>query len=190
MSNRVRRSFWLALSVSLVMHVAALVTPGWRLPVIDSDLKPARLDARLVPSSVATKATSVPSAVPLAARQQKPSLPRPELAAVHASDPSVTPMPPSVIEPELRSVPEPLPELPPVPVAVSPAPTFADVWPRGGRLVFNIVRGDGFWVGKAEHSWRHDGQRYQLRAVTETIGLAALFHSATVTQESSGIFLF
>jgi ferric-dicitrate binding protein FerR (iron transport regulator) len=74
-------------------------------------------------------------------------------------------------------------------VTVAPAPTFAhaDIWPKRGRIVFQVTRGgEGFVVGQAEHRWHHDGMNYEVRAATETVGLAALFKPARVEQESRG----
>lgn len=180
MTEPVRRPFGLALAFSLLLHVAVLTSPGWALPDLDDDLAPARLDARLVPTNTAR---------PPAPRQAKTAPPQPAVpVAEKQAEPAALPPPPApapVPDPE----PPPVPVAEPPPVAVAPALTFAAVWPRSGRLAFKVLRGDGFWVGQAEHSWRHDGERYQLRAVTETVGLASLFHSAKVMQESSGIFL-
>lgn len=68
-------------------------------------------------------------------------------------------------------------------------PTFADTWPKRGLIRFEITRGEGgLLVGQSEHRWSHDGRNYELRALTETIGLAALFRPATVRQESRGSF--
>ncbi len=75
--------------------------------------------------------------------------------------------------------------------AAQPASSLlhADLWPKRARIVFQVTRGEnGFIVGRSEHNWQHDGKRYTLRALTETTGLAALFKSAQVLQESRGVF--
>ena len=64
-----------------------------------------------------------------------------------------------------------------------------DEWqmPVQGRLHFSVSRGEGgFVVGRAQHRWQHDGQRYTLESVTETIGLAALIHPSRVVWRSRG----
>ena len=59
--------------------------------------------------------------------------------------------------------------------------------PVQGRLHFSVSRGEGgFVVGRAQHRWQHDGQRYTLESVTETTGLAALIHPSRVVWRSSG----
>jgi hypothetical protein len=81
------------------------------------------------------------------------------------------------------------PESPPA--AVLPTPTFAyaNLWPKNGRIVFQVTRGEGgLIVGQGEHRWTHDDQSYELHAVAETIGLAALFRPVQVTQTSRGAF--
>jgi len=66
---------------------------------------------------------------------------------------------------------------------------MANRWPRAGRLVFQVTRGEGgLIVGESTHTWQHDGEHYRLQSVTETVGLAALFRPARVEQVSAGGF--
>jgi hypothetical protein len=60
--------------------------------------------------------------------------------------------------------------------------------PKRARLTFAISTGKGFLVGEAVHTLEIDEGRYQLQAVTRTIGLARLFKSYTLTQNSSGSY--
>ena len=179
MSSSARRPIWLWLLFSALLHAAALTSPGWDLPDMDDRLEPARLDTRLVPaaSSMAQNKAAQPKPRP------KPAPPQPAM-------PEAAQQPEAVAQPQQPESPSPAvaADTAPAPAeSVPPASTFADVWPNAGRLIFKIVRGDGFYVGRAEHRWQHDGQRYRLRAQTETVGLASLFHSAQVVQESSGL---
>jgi hypothetical protein len=83
-----------------------------------------------------------------------------------------------------ESTPAPVPGVPPAPTIV-----YANHWPKSGRITFQVTRGEGgLIVGRAEHRWTHDEQNYELRAVTETVGLAALFKPVQVVQESRGLF--
>lgn len=59
-------------------------------------------------------------------------------------------------------------------------------FPGHGEAVYRLVHDKFGEVGQLRHSWRHDGQHYELRAISETSGLAALFKSARVVQESRG----
>ncbi|MDP1957567.1 MAG: DUF3108 domain-containing protein, partial [Rhodocyclaceae bacterium] len=79
------------------------------------------------------------------------------------------------------------PNMPPAPTFTT---AFAAIWPQRGRIRFEVTRGEGgFIVGQAEHRWQHDGATYQLRALTETTGIVALFKPASVVQESRGAFV-
>lgn len=176
--------FLIALAASLTLHVAVLVSPGWSLP-FDEDHDGPPLDAVLVPPPrPVAQAVQAPAAPPPPRKRAnaKPATPTVPAAAVPGS------MPVPAAE---QAVQEPAPvvaEQPPsTQPAVPPASTIATQWPRQGRIVFQVTRGEGgFIVGRSEHSWSHDGASYTLRAVTETVGLAALFRPVTVEQESRG----
>jgi len=185
--------FWLALSASVALHIGILLAPGWDLP-FDGEPEGAHIEATLV---TATTAAPVP----------KPALPIPRPAVkkrVAAKPPPVptpdkpvatVPVESEPVEPVLadaasdtRAEPAPAPKEAQSPADL-PAPTFAKFWPRAGRIVYQVTRGEqGFIVGQSEQRWEHDGMRYQLRAVTETTGLAALFRPAKVVMESRGRF--
>ncbi|MBV2235137.1 MAG: DUF3108 domain-containing protein [Sterolibacterium sp.] len=57
--------------------------------------------------------------------------------------------------------------------------------PAHGRLRFELTRGR-FVAAQAVHEWQHDGKRYDLQSVTETVGLVALLRSARVVMHSRG----
>jgi hypothetical protein len=74
-------------------------------------------------------------------------------------------------------------------VAETPPAHREIAWPRQGRILFLVTRGEGeqgLPLGQSEHSWHHDGAAYALRAVTETTGLAALFRPLKIVQVSEG----
>jgi hypothetical protein len=188
MNGTVRRPFRLALALSLMLHLAALTVPGWRLPLLEDEEPQEMLDATLV--------------VPVQAQPKAQPKPLPKPAPKPRPQPQATPAVPSAVtEPapvaEAAAAPEPAfapesseaPESPPA--AVLPTPTFAyaNLWPKNGRIVFQVTRGEGgLIVGQGEHRWTHDDQSYELHAVAETIGLAALFRPVQVTQTSRGAF--
>lgn len=73
---------------------------------------------------------------------------------------------------------------PPMPEAGAPGP--ADFPPRG-VIRYQVFRGEqGLEVGRATHQWEMSGERYLLRAVTETSGLAALIKPIRLESESRG----
>ncbi len=179
--------FWLALSASLALHAGVLLAPGWGLPH-DDETETAPIDARLATAQPAAAKPSVPAAA-------RPVLKRPPaqpLPPAPALPPASVPSEPVAAVPDLESsVPavEPVPAAAEPPPAVLPAPTFAARWPRNGRILYQVTRGEGgLIVGQSEQRWTHDGQNYHLHAETETTGLAALFHPAKVVQDSRGTF--
>ena len=77
----------------------------------------------------------------------------------------------------------------PAAVAAGARTDLAARWPRHGRIVYDLMRGDdGFIIGRSVQSWRHDGREWTLKLETATTGLAALFKSVRIIQESSGVF--
>lgn len=195
MNNAAQRPFWLALALSLLLHFVALTAPGWRLPLDEDESAVPALAATLVaprpPPTPAIQPRSKPKPAPRT--EPRPAPPKPADSAPADSLALPAPPPEPVAEPLPASPPEPPPE-PSAPVgetlpAVPPAPTFAGEWPRSGRIVYQVTRGEGgLIIGEAEHAWQHDGNTYELRAVTQTTGLAALFRPARVVQESRGVF--
>jgi hypothetical protein len=192
MNDAVRRPFWLALAASLLLHLLALAAPGWGLPLLDDEPERSLLDATL---TVPVQAQPVPPPEPAPPPKKRP---RPRPAPVPEAPVPEAPVPEAPVEPLAAPAPEIAPEPAPEPepgeeappAAVPPAPTFAGIWPGRGRIVYQVTRGEGgLIVGQAEHVWRHDGETYVLRAVTETVGLAALFRPAQVVQESRGMFV-
>lgn len=184
--RRARRSFWLALAVSLMLHLAAATVPGWDLP--EDDTEAAILAATLAPTPVAG-----PAPLPRKKLSPRPksAAPLPEATPESASETVQETVVAEPSPPEPEAPPEPAADaVPPAPTSdpMSPAPPLTGRLPPAGRIVYQVARGDGFVVGTGEHRWRHDGVRYELRAVVETTGLAALFRAVKVVQESRGIF--
>ena len=189
MNVTVRRPFRLALGFSLLLHLAALTIPGWQLPLLEDEEPQELLDATLVvPVQPQPKAQPKPLPKPVPKPRPQPSV----KPATPAMPVAVTePVPETAVAAEPAFVPEPLVAPEPVAAAVPPAPTFsyANLWPKNGRIVFQVTRGDGgLIVGQGEHRWTHDEQSYELHAVAETTGLAALFRPVQVTQTSRGAF--
>jgi hypothetical protein len=182
--------FWLALSASLALHIGVLLTPGWELP-LDDEPESAYIDAKIVAAQPEVAKPPEPVRQPPvrkrpAAKPLPPPAPASPLAdrAGESTPADSDPLPVAAAPP-----PEPQEVEPAPPPAVLPAPTFASRWPRSGRIVYQVMRGEqGLIVGQSEQRWEHDGTRYSLHAVTETTGLAALFRPAKVVQESRGVF--
>lgn len=189
MSGKVRRPFWLALALSLMLHLFAFTVPGWRLPLPDEEETPEVLAATLLSAPVPVQAQPKAAPPPQKRVRHRPRS-APLVPSIATSDAPASEVVPEAA-PEVVPDPDPAPIEAATPVAVPLAPTFtyANLWPRTGRIVFQVTRGDGgLIVGQSEHRWTHDEQNYTLHAVAETVGLAALFRPARVTQSSRGRF--
>lgn len=180
----------LALVASALIHVAALLGPGWDLPGLNDADAPPAIDA------VLAKPVARAEAVPVSRPAPKPLVDKPRLQRMAAAPESAA----AVTSPN-RAAPSPAPvETPPAPSAgdiaagpaegMTPAPTPVPVripLPAKGRVRYVITRGEGgFVVGQNLHTWEHDGLTYRLQSVAETTGLAAIFKPARVVQSSQG----
>jgi len=174
----------LALLASALIHVAALVSPGWTLPGVNEAEAPLTLGAVLLPPP------SRQEAAPAARPAPKPAADKPRPHAATAATAAVAPV---------AAAPVPVPEVPvfepppavfaSAPAAAAPAPLLPPpgALPLKGRLRYSITRGEGgFVIGQSVHTWEHDGLAYSLQSVTETTGLAAVFRPARVVQTSRG----
>ncbi|WP_172600026.1 DUF3108 domain-containing protein [Sulfuricystis multivorans] len=141
--------FWLALAASLILHVGALLAPGWSLPEEGENELP-RLEATLV-SAPMTPAS--PRAAPSAKKRPRPKAqppaapaastqPQASPPAAHLPEPEPAPAaPPAPSEPEIlpadTATAAPVTEpLSPAGGAVPPAPTFRDESAPGGTSSF------------------------------------------------------
>ena len=185
----------LALVASALLHVAAVVAPGWTLPETLEPDPPQTIDA------VLAKAPPRNEIVPVAKPVPKPQVrkPVPSVAAqtaVVAGTPSepalVTATPQAAAEPAL-AVTGSQSEVPvahgePALLLESPALRPANLMlPGKGRMRYIVTRGEGgFIIGESVHSWNHDGFTYRLESQTETTGIAAVFKPARIVQRSEG----
>ncbi|MDD5297827.1 MAG: DUF3108 domain-containing protein [Rhodocyclaceae bacterium] len=187
------RRFLLALGASLLLHLAFLGQPLWRLPMQGEAATSPRLDARLL-------AVPRPEAKAPRPRKPRPQKAAPRPASAPAQPTETPPLPAQALEPRpgpavARDAPAP-PSPPDVPaeaeaepVPAAPGLPISDILASAdeGRLVFNVIFGrQGLIVGRATQTWKREGGRYTLASVTETVGLAALFKNVRVTQVSSG----
>ena len=188
--------FWLALSASVALHLGVLLAPGWGLP-FDDEPETVMLDATIALPAKAAPKPAVPNPPPPrrkrpAAQTLPPPTPSVPQAAMPAEPAPAVAAPPPETPPEAVSATATEPvaaEAPPASLPELPPPTFADRWPRSGRIVYQVTRGEqGLVVGQSEQRWEHDGTRYSLHAETETTGLAALFRPVKVVQDSHGVF--
>ena len=172
-----------AFVASLGLHAAALLGPGWGLPLSQEPEPPTTIDAviaRPVPRSEAAPAKAPQKATPAKPR-------------IVAESPTATPEAPSVPPPERAAATTPPPEPSPAPVAApavveaaAPVPVKTAL-PGRGSARFKVTRGEGgFIIGQAIYTWEHDGFRYRLKNLIETTGLAALFKPVQSLASSEG----
>lgn len=75
----------------------------------------------------------------------------------------------------------------PASAVAAPVGERVEAWPNSGRIVFRVYYGnDGLRLGQTVHEWSHDAQRYQMRSLVETAGLAALIKRFRLEQKSEG----
>lgn len=167
-----------ALVLSLLVHIIVAGSPGWHLPFLDGPEPGGVLEARIAPKPV-----FAPSP-PVAAE------PRPEPRPVAKKPRPPQPAPVESVMPEAAAPAAPAePAAAPGPAPVTTAAPVELPWPHQGRIRFTVTRGEGeqtTLVGQSTHTWRHDDATYTLQTLTETVGLAALFHPAKVVQTSEG----
>lgn len=185
-------SIALAFLISAGVHLAALLSPAWELPDLNTTDASTRLDAIIMPPTPHPQiaAAAVPKPPPRRAPKRRAAQTAPEAPATALAtapeaavneEPAVSPTP--TISPAEETAAQPAPAEP------SPAtPQIKlDGFPGEGRLRFIITRGiGGLIVGQNVYAWKHDGSTYTTQSVTETTGLVALFKSVRVVQESRG----
>lgn len=167
----------LAVAFSAMLHLAALVAPGWDLGG-GEEPEAAPLEAHLPPPKAAPR--PAPKALPRAARKRTEP-------AVATAAPAAVPSPgaaPAEAVADSAAAPGEL-SVPVGEPAVATAPA-APPWPRRGKLHYVVTYGeDAFVIGETSHEWQVDGARYAIRSAAEPKGLAAMFGKAR-TQESVG----
>lgn len=185
-----------AFAVSVLVHSLILWGPNIQLPRFQPSL-PA-LTARL------EALPSAPPAKPGPKRKSKPAASKTAPASIAKAD-TVPPLasPPAASAPVAASavVAASAPEAAGAAVAAStPAATetlaaesdkaaYRPPLPRHAQLTFTIYMGTShFRVGEATHTLDIDDGRYALKATTSTVGIAKLFKSYELNQNSNGSY--
>ena len=186
-----------ALMASALLHVSMLLSDGWALPSMN---EVEELDVVLAPPPApkASAGTVVPLAkspapAPKPLKKNTPTPPAPAVdapstvasgpAAASESAPNESSAPGAVPAHEIPTV---APSAPSAPAPVVLTDALARL-PAKASWRYTVTRGEGgLLIGEAIYGWEHDGREYKATSRTETIGIAALFVSAQVTQESVG----
>jgi hypothetical protein len=171
-----------AFVASLGIHAAALLGPGWGLPLSQEPEPPAtRIDAVIARPAARTESapvTAAPKVPPAKPRVAASPVLAPEFQPAPAPEPTATaPIPPPQ---------EAIPVTAPAAEAAAPAAPKTSL-PGRGRARFLVTRGEGgFVIGQAIYTWEHDGFRYRLKNLIETTGLAAVFRPVQSLASSEG----
>lgn len=169
-----KKLLW-ALGFSVAAHLALLFGPHISLPV---SLAPAPvLEAKL-----ATPPPPTPTESPRPAKP--PRVAKPKAAQKVSAPPAEAPPAPEV-QPHAAPSPAetPPPAVEPEPAAPAPPPAM----PQRVTIRFTVFKGlNGLSVGRAEQTWKRDGERYTISSVAEATGLFSLFASGKHVQLSQG----
>jgi len=165
----------LAIGLSLLLHSVALFSPLIELPKTEAPLPPLTAKLEPLPKIVIKPAQS---GKPKPSPKSTETPPSPSDTAPQESQSSET------IEeaPQIDAEPSPPSEETP-PEPAHPHPQL----PRHAQLTFNAYQGEGgLQLGTAVHRLDIEQGRYILKTVTQTTGIASLFKSYLLTQDSEG----
>lgn len=186
-----KRALGLALLLSLVVHLGLLFGPQVDVPsLLDNRTPPLSAELRQPPKPLPPPVRRhhlpppQPKAEPTPQPESAPPAP-PVQAADNAPSPSAAPAGSTASAnptAEDSSPPAPGPDvLPEAAGDVNPR------LPKSGSIRFLVSRGvQKFEVGQTTHRWKIQDGHYRLTGVTETTGLAAVFHPAKITYTSAG----
>ncbi len=176
----------LAFVISLLLHGLILWGPRVQLPNIKPLLPP--LTAKLVALPTADPAKPKPkrkASAPVAKPLPEPA-PQAEPVTLDvpqaASDVVAASAPVAASEVAAASTPAQAGTL----AATNGKAVERPPLPKSARLTFNVLTGGGLLVGEAIHTLEIDDGHYELHAEYRTVGLAKLFKSFELTQNSSG----
>ena len=184
---------FLAIALSLLIHAVLLLgTNLVQLQPFKAELPP--LTAKLEPlPKIAVKPAAKPkphlAAKPKPKQKQKPQ-PKPEKPAIPTEPPETVPETPpetseaKTSEAEKETADVPVPELP---AAIIEDTKPAHPLPKHAELTFIAYKGTGFQVGEARHRLEiGDDKRYTLQSGLNTTGIASIFKTFELNQQSRG----
>lgn len=167
-----KKLLWV-LAFSVALHLALLFGPHLSLPLSMAPAPDLQIKLEIPPPSV-VKQREAAKPVRLRPPQPKPRrLPAKEVSPPIAPDNSVA-----------ESAPQPAP--PPVAESV-PEDEKAPPMPQNATIKFAVFKGvNGMRVGRAEQTWKLDGEHFTISSVAEATGLFSLFASGKHVQVSQG----
>jgi len=185
-----RRLWWLALAVSLLVHLGLLGGVSWVLPNWETPEQVQVFEAALIPVGPAVAVKPPPAPLPPVAKPSPVAQPAAPVPLAVASDEAPIPdapvvfehgdleIPVPVREPEPRAAVSEAPPIEPLPPPLNALPTRID-------LQFQVSY--GLASGKQTLVWVNEGgERYTVISVAEATGLAGLFYQGRFVQTSAG----
>lgn len=173
MPETVKKLLW-ALGLSIAVHLALLFGPHISLPL------------GLAPAPELKIKLDVPPPAAIAQREAaKPVKPRPpESRPRRMPAKDVSPLP--TVAPDTPVAKAPAVE--PAPPAPEPVADEYPPMPQKVTIRFTLFKGlNGMSVGRAEQTWKLDGDRFTISSVAEATGLFSLFASGKHIQVSQGV---
>lgn len=168
---------FIAIALSLLIHTVLLLGPNLvQLAPFEAALPP--LTAKLEPlPKIIVKPAAKPKPKPHVAAKPKPDKP----AAPTEIAPATPPEAPVTAE-EMTEIPAPV-----APAAVIEEAKPAHPLPKHAQLTFIAYKGTSFQVGEARHRLEiNDDHRYSLQVGMNTTGIASMFKTFELSQQSSG----
>jgi uncharacterized protein DUF3108 len=178
---RARRSLWIALVLSVLVHAAWSLWPAEPPKSPDDVVLSATLTEMPAPPAAAAKpAAPKPRPKPKRVIPVAPDLPpaTESVASLPSAEPSLAPDPALTTEKALAEV---------APEALAPATPGKTLPPRLD-LAYKVFLGtQGFLIGEATYRFEHHGNEYRIATVAQARGLAALFFRGQGKVESTGL---
>ncbi|MDD5240186.1 MAG: DUF3108 domain-containing protein [Sulfuricella sp.] len=176
MPDTVKKLLWV-LGLSIAVHLALLFGPHVSLPL------------SLAPAPELKVKLDVPPPAAVARRETaKPVKPRPPESRPHRMPVKEVSPPPDTPVAKAPAV-EPAPPAPePAPPVPEPVADASPPMPQKVTIRFTLFKGlNGMSVGRAEQTWKLDGDRFTISSVAEATGLFSLFASGKHIQVSQGV---
>jgi hypothetical protein len=175
---KLRNPLFVALAISLALHLLVVTGPAWELPTLDELLNADEglpLDAHLI-------APPGPPAVKPKRAKPKPRPPAPTEEKVSRGDTPPVAEAPALPPSEPADEEDDEPTLP-----AAALPEVKMTLPGFVRIVYRVTMGEAaFPIGRTVQEIRHDGVRYSMRNDAETTGIVRLFRPARMVNVSAG----
>ena len=174
-----KKLLWV-LGFSVAIHLALLFGPHVSLPLSMAPAPELKIKLEIPPPAAIARREPAKPAKPRPPKAKPRRLPVKDVAPPAAMAPET----PVAKAPAVEPVPEPAP--PPV-AEPEPVEDRAPPMPQKAMIRFDVFKGvNGMRVGRAEQTWKLDGDRFTISSMVEATGLFSLFASGKYIQISQG----